>query len=81
MKDSGKVSRCLSIEFWRQADTVQRRYGEAILERFVMQDCKPSVTLIKRNCTFSEPEIIDEKERNQYPYGQLISALMCFGTS
>ncbi|GBN59582.1 Retrovirus-related Pol polyprotein from transposon TNT 1-94 [Araneus ventricosus] len=85
IKDLGKLSFCLGIEFSQnvkngQITMSQSKYIENVLEKFNMQDAKtvktpldPSVKLTKEMCPKTEAE---KAEMSLYPYRSLIGSLM-----
>lgn len=77
MKDLGPVNYCLGIEFQQDENDysvvlTQRRYAEAILERFDMQDCKPARTPIDTNVQLTKLSRANEQIMRQYPLQSFI---------
>lgn len=85
MKDMGKISTCLGIEFSRDNENrvylSQKSYTDKVLERFGMTECKPAVTPIDVNVKLEKPECIRNDVMEQYPYQSLIGALMHLAVS
>lgn len=85
MKDMGKISTCLGIEFSRDCENrvylSQKSYIDKVLERFGMSECKPVVTPIDVNVKLEKPECIMSDIMEQYPYQSLIGALMHLAVS
>ncbi|CAK1595645.1 unnamed protein product [Parnassius mnemosyne] len=85
MKDMGKISDCLGIQFSRDnEDRVymeQSVYIERLLERFGMCECKPALTPIDVNVKLMKPESVNESVMKQYPYQSLVGALMFLAVS
>lgn len=85
MKDLGRIRMCLGIEFLRDKDKRvylnQKRYTEEILERFGMSECKAASTPIESNCKLTKPEYVNKEVMGQYPYQNLIGALMYLAVS
>lgn len=80
MKDMGRIKHCLGIEFTRdEEDRVylnQSIYIDKVLERFGMSECKPTMTPIDVNVKLEKPKCVKNDVMNQYPYQNLIGALM-----
>lgn len=72
MKDLGIASKCLGIEFQQEKDSSvilrQQEHVEAILNRFGMQEYKPTKTPINTKVQLIKPEKINEGVMKQYPY-------------
>ncbi|CAK1597413.1 unnamed protein product [Parnassius mnemosyne] len=85
MKDMGKISDCLGIQFSRDnEDRVymeQSVYIERLLERFGMCECKPALTPIDVNVKLMKPESVNESVMKQYPCQSLVGALMFLAVS
>ena len=80
MKDMGIINLCVGVEFTRdEEDRVylnQSVYLKKVLERFGMNECKPTMTPMDVNVKLVKPECVKNKVMNQYPYQSLIGALM-----
>lgn len=86
MKDLGRVSRCLGIEFDQdlengQMSLKQKEYTESVLARFNMQNCKPVVTPLEQQCKLDKPLEPDATIMRKHPYQSLIGALMYLAVS
>ena len=79
-KDLGLVSKCLGIEFERDAESRvsmrQRQYTEALINKFRMDECKPVDTPIRVKCDLVKPENASMSEMKKYPYQSLIGGLL-----
>lgn len=90
MKDLGKLSYCLGIEFnqnkeKRTISMSQPKYIRDVLKQFKMEDCKTTSTPIDTSVKLSEemcPKTPAEKEEvSKLPYQNLVGALMWLAVS
>jgi hypothetical protein len=83
-KDLGELHYLLGIKIEQESDgsvyLSQKKYAEAILERFGMQDCKPVATPFDVSHHLSKQQSpTTEKERLEmlkYPYRELVGSIM-----
>lgn len=84
MKDLGEAQKCVGLKIERDSSgnyyLDQTTFIQSILERFDMTNCNPVSTsgdpnqkLSKQMCPATE---IDRKEVENYPYQQLVGALL-----
>lgn len=84
IRDLGEQKCCLGVEFsrdWNRISLHQQGYIMEILSRFGMIDCKPAITPLDINVTLRKPEKAVEEEAKEFPFREVIGALMYLATS
>jgi hypothetical protein len=85
MKDLGEIGICLGIEFEKDKENRvhlnQSLYVEKILDKYGMSDCKPVKTPMDSLVKLEKPKDIKKDIMRQYPYQNLVGALMYLSVS
>ena len=83
MRDLGRVSKFLGVQFLHQEDgvfVIQQSYTEEVLKRFGMRDCKPVSTPLIRDGTLVTREIQEYHPRKVQNFKEMIGSLLYLST-